>query len=154
MACKRAEILTALAARLATVTTDNGYTLSVKKVYADDIPLGLELADHEVPAILLLDKECRLNHEFQDLDAEWFLELQLIHGQVNDSVMLDFTRQVLKALFVDHPTAEGNLGIRTLHPLVYDIHALSAFGDLNTIEGNRFAILEITIMFKSKTWDF
>ena len=153
MGCKRTEVLNALAARLNTIQAANGYTLSVKKVYYDDIPLGIELADHEVPAILLLDKECRLDHAFSDLSAQWFFELQLIHGQVPDSTMLDFTRQVCKAIFANSPNAENNAGIR-IHPLVYDIHLLGAFGDLHTIDANRFAILEIVLFCSFKPWDF
>ena len=149
----RSEILQALAARLRTITVANGYPFNVQQVYADEIPLGMDLADHEVPAILLLDKECGTEHQFTDLNCEWTFELQLIAGQVSDSVMLDFTRQVAKALYADNPTAETNNGLRTLHPRVYDMQLLGAFGDLNTIEGNRFAILELVVFFRTKPWD-
>jgi hypothetical protein len=149
----RSEILQALAARLRGITTAHGYSLDVQQVYADEVPLGMDLAEHEVPAILLLDKECKVEHEFTDLNCEWIFELQLIHGQVSDSVMLDFTRQVAKALYADSPTAENNNGLRTLHNRVYDLQLLGAFGDLNTIDGNRFAILELVVFFRTKPWD-
>ncbi len=46
----RGDILAAFAARLATVTADNGYTTTVKKVYYDDVPMGLDLQEYELPA--------------------------------------------------------------------------------------------------------
>jgi len=153
MASRRSEILNAIAARLATITTANGYSLNVKKVYYDDIPLGIELADHEIPAILLLDKECRTEHEYQEVDCQWLFELQLIHGQVPDSTMLDFTRQVLKALYANSPTLETTSALR-LHPAVYDMQIEGAFGDLHTIEANRFAILDIIVFCRLRPWDF
>jgi hypothetical protein len=149
---KRAEILEALATRLQSITTANGYSTDVKKVFWNDIPLGMDLGDHEVPSILILDKECRVTHQFTDLELEWFFELQLIHAQVSDTLMLDFSRDVVKCLYANSPVVESSSYLR-FHPLVYDLQITSFYGDLHTIDANRFAIMEIIVFFGTKIWD-
>lgn len=149
----KSKILHGLADRLATITTDNGYSLTVKNVYHDLIPLGLDIAAHKVPAILLLDNDDIVQHEFQALNNAWSIDLQLIHGKVDDKTMLDYVRQVGKCIWANSATIPTTDGFRGINPSITWIELRRIQGDLHMIEANRFAIIEIVVHYRTKTFE-
>jgi len=134
----RSAIISGIAARLATITTANGYAMTVRQIFSDGkIPMGLSLDETEVPAILVLDGPDDPRMQHQRLYGSWEIALQLIHVDVADSVMHQFCGQVYKAIFADSPTAERNDGFRSIHPSIYQVDPLPIVPDLHMIDGNR-----------------
>lgn len=149
---KRAQIMEALGERLAKVTAANGYPQTIKKVYVDEIPLGLKLEPQQLPAIFVLDDQDLNRHEQQALDLAWKIELQLVLPRVKDSVVHEHVRSIVKAIYADSPTAEGTMGMR-FHPAVTWVELLTISSDLNMIEANRLASIEILVHYRGKPWD-
>lgn len=145
---KKNDILTALASRLGTITVANGYSLNVVHVFGDVIPMGLSLETHELPAILLIPRVDKIDPKGQNkIYCEWIVHLQLIHGYVSNSIMFNFVRDVAKAIFANHPTADRQDEYRTIHPSIYKMDITFIDPDLNMIEANRFEIMELNIKF-------
>lgn len=148
----RANILTALADRLAKIRTSNGYPQDVRKIYVDEIPMGIQLSPQQLPAIFVLDDQDLARHEHQSLDFSWKIELQLVLGKVKDSVVHELVRSVGKCLYADSPTAENNFGFR-FHPAVTWIELLAISGDLNMIEANRLCSVELVVHYRARPYD-
>lgn len=153
MASKMAAIQEALKTRLETITSANGYTTSVSNVYSDEIPMGLDLDESEMPAIFLIGMGCPFRRETQWYFGDWKFELQLVHDVEPDSTMLQFIRDVAKAIFADSPTAQRKDGFRSLHPAVYDVELHEKISDLNMIEANRIYIMELIVRFQTEIHD-
>ncbi len=153
MASPRKEILQAIAARLATITTANGYALTVQKVYFDKIPMGIQLNNYQVPAIFLLDGPDSLELELSCVKGNWDFRLQLWHNQVGDADMIDFVRAVYKAIYANSPTALVTDQFRSLHQKVYEFIPLSINPDLHMIDANRVTELSFLVRYRTKTFD-
>jgi hypothetical protein len=149
----RTEILSNLAARLATVTAANGYTTDVKKVYFDKIPMGLELNDYEMPAIYLLDQVDQLNTQLAIVEGQWNLQLQLWNSEASDTDMLQFIGDVFKSIYANSPVAQTNGAFRSIHANIVEIKPLSISGDLHMIEANRVSILIFELRYRTKLFD-
>lgn len=149
----RADIAQGLADRLMTIKGSNGYTTSVVNVFYDKIPMGLQLEVHEIPAILLIAGQDVLERKTQCVYGSWQFFMQLIHGDVPDSTMFQFTRDVFKAIFADSPTADRLDGFKTINPAIYDIEPTVLEPDLNTINANRFSILEMNVKYVTKLYN-
>lgn len=147
------EILAAFATRLAKITPANGYTTAVKKVYYDDIPMGLDLQEYELPAILLLDRDDAPTLEHNKLKGEWQLQCQLWHMPNPDSVMLTFVREVYKAIFADSPTAPVVGAFRSLHEKLTEVVPLSIASDLNMIEANRIYQVSFLVRYRTELYN-
>jgi len=149
----KGEILAAFAARLGTVTAANGYGTNVKLVVYDDVPMGLDLQDHELPAVLILDRDDVPVMEHHKLKGEWQLKCQLWSARVTDSVMLDFVRDVFKAIFANHPTTQTNGAFRAIHSRIVEIVPASIAGDLNMIESNRVYEVSFLVRYRTELFD-
>jgi hypothetical protein len=147
------DIQNALAARLATITAANGYATNVLNVYHDEIPMGLDLNDYQLPAIFLLSNLTQLTTQFPKVIGRWQVNLQLWHTKVADSVMYDFVRDVYKAIYADSPTAQVNGSFRALHPKVVEVRPLSLATDLQMIEANRVFVLSFEVHYRTELFD-
>jgi len=149
---KRAEIQEALKARLETITSANGYVTAVQRVFMDNIPMGLDLDEHELPAILVIAGDDNLEHKVGCLHGRWTFELQLWHGEQPDAVMDQFVRDVHKAIYANSPTAKRRDAFR-IHTAVYKITTTAIATDLNMIDANRVYGVELLIEYSTQYWD-
>lgn len=143
----------ALIARLQTITAVNGYDTDIAKVYGDKIPMGLELEDFNMPAILCISGDDKPEMKHQCYHGTWHFELQLWHGDVDDKVMLRYVRDVYKAIFAGGATAQINNAFRSLHPSVYNVIPMPTLSDLGMIEANRCYMVNIAIQYSTKLWN-
>lgn len=147
----RSQIKNNLATRLRSITSANGYTTNLVSVYANDIPLGLSLEEHELPAILMIPGNDILTAKAQNrVYCEWTFYLQLIHRDVNDDTMLTYIEEVAKCIYANSPTADRGDEFRRIHPAIYQLELVEIEPDLNMIEANRFAIIELKVLYTTK----
>ena len=149
----REQIQNGFVTRLGTIKTSNGYETNVRNVFADDIPLGINLDDYDFPAILVVGGDVKLKRERNCLYANWEIEVQLFHSYVDDATMHRFVRDVAKAIFADSPTANRTEGFRTIHPEIYEIWLDRIDSDLNMIEANRFFCLYFVVAYKTHIYN-
>jgi len=109
----RSDIQAALAAKLATITTANGYATNVNTVYSDIIPMGLDLAEFEMPAIFLLAGPDEIKREMRCLRNQWTFEIQAWDEvEKADSVMDAFIADISKAMFAYLLTTASAAGVK------------------------------------------
>lgn len=149
----RAEIFTAIATRLATIKTINGYGTDVKKVYFDEIPMGIQLNTYQLPAIFLLDRQDPLETQHSQLVGRWDIDIQLWNLRVGDIKMMQFVRDVYKAIYADSATAQREDQFRSLHPQIVEVKPLWIRGDLNMIQSNRVTELSFTIHYRTRLYN-
>lgn len=149
----RSDMMAQTSARLSTIKAANGYATDVKKVYSDEIPMGVSLNDYELPAIFLLDAPDKPGTEFKVFKGEWIWALQLWHSKVPDSTMLTFVRDVYKAIFADSPVAQREDAFRSIHPKLVEIVPLSIVPDLNMIEANRVYEVSFLVRYRTELWN-
>ena len=149
----KAEILAALAFRLEGIKIVNGYGTDVKKVYVDDIPMGTQLNEYELPAILLLDKDDSLSTEQSKLVGQWRVTLQLWNVATSDSVMLAFVRDVYKAIFAGSAVAQQTGAFRSLNPKIVEVKPVSIASDLHMIEANRIYEVTFLVHYRADLWN-
>lgn len=138
-----------LATRLAKIKTVNGYTTNVNNILYDKIPMGLELEDHELPAILLLLGSLNIQRMVGCNENTANFEIQLIlPADASDEEMIQFASDVYKVIYSDDPVVTNINGIRTIHPAIFDIKSDNIEFDLNMIEANRFAMITLQVMFR------
>jgi hypothetical protein len=148
----KTQILYALKDRLAIVKVANGWPVDVNEIFVDEIPMGLDMQPHQLPAIIVMDDQDIFSHEHQALDCAWKIELQLVLEKCPDSKVHELARNVLKAIFAGHPTTESNGGFR-FHPAVTWVQLQAQHGDLHMIEANRMASIELVIHYRTKPWN-
>jgi hypothetical protein len=146
----RAEIFTAIANRLETVKSVNGYSTNVNKVYFDEIPMGIQLQPHQLPAIFLLDRQDPLDTEHKQLVGRWDIDMQLWNVRVGDVAMMQFVRDVYKAIYANSSTAQREDEFRSLHPQIVEVKPLWIRGDLNMIKSNRITELSFSIHYRTR----
>lgn len=150
----RNDIKVALAARLATITTANGYSTNVMSVYSDEIPMGLELEAQEVPAILLIAADDTMIRKAQNVTfGEWQFAIQLVHEEVSDTIMHNFIADVSKAIFANSSTAQRLDEYRKINSAIYDMDIIKIEPDLNMIEANRFAIIHLVVRYTTQLFN-
>lgn len=149
----KAQILQNFADRLRTITAANGYGTNVVKVFADEIPMGLDLEEFNLPAILCIDGQDKQTLIHQCVEGLWNIELQLIHKDLPDSVMNEFVKDVFKCVWANSATAERNDGFRSIHPNIYEITPLSISPDLNMIEANRIYGVSLQIHYRTRLYN-
>jgi len=150
----KSEILDAVAARLGKIKAANGYSIDVKRVYYDKIPMGIQLNSYQLPVIFILDASDYFELEHSCLKGSWDFRLQLWHSnREGDFTMLDFVRQVMKNLYADSPTAERSDAFRALHPSVYELVPISVSTDLNMIDANRVSELSFQVRYRTKLFN-
>lgn len=142
-----------IAARLATITAANGYNTNVLNVYHDEIPMGLDLNDYQLPAIFLIGNTTQLQTQFPKVVARWNFSLQLWHNKVADSVMYDFCRDILKALYANNATAQVNGAFRSLHDRIVEVKPLTISNDLQMIEANRVFVMTFEVQYRTELFD-
>jgi hypothetical protein len=147
----RADIKNNLATRLRTIKSANGYATNLAFVYSNDIPMGLSLEPHELPSILLIPGNDTIDPKGQNrIYCDWTFYLQLIHADVDDDIMLAFINDVAKAIFANSATADRQDEYRTIHENIYKLDIIEIEPDLNMIEANRFAIIELRVKYTTK----
>ena len=151
-ASTRTQILYALTDRIKTITAAAGYPQTIKSVFVDEIPLGMDLAPHQMPAVIVMDDTDLFAHQHQVLECAWTIELQLILEKCKDSVVHELIRSVAKAIFAGGPTEESNGGFR-FHPAVSWVQLSAVHSDLNMIKANRLASMEIIVHYRAKPYD-
>lgn len=153
----KGQIMNAIAARLATVTADNGYSSDVKTVYADKIPMGIRLDPFQLPAIFLLDGPDTPTLEHQVYRGAWDIRLQLwdVGGKegVGDVSMMEFVRNVYKAIYAGSPVAERHDAFRSLHKAIHEFIPQGISPDLNMIDANRVIELSFNVQYRTRLWD-
>ena len=149
----KGRILDAFATRLAKITTANGYDTNVINVYSNEIPMGIQMNDYELPAIFLLDGPDNFITEHQKLVGAWDLRLQLWHNRVSDKTMMDFVRDVFKVIYADSPTAQRQDMFRGFVPEIHEVIPLSNSPDLNMIEANRVTELSFLVKYRTPLYD-
>lgn len=149
----RAQIMTAFATRLAKVTTANGYSTNVRKVFFDKIPMGLQMQDYELPAIFLLDKFDNLQLQIDRVEGRWEFALQLWHtGKQTDATMHEFVADIMKTIYADSPTIQTHGAFRAIHNQIVEVIPLSVTGDLQMIDANRIYELRFVIVYRTKLY--
>lgn len=153
----KGQIMLAIGDRLRTVTAANGYSTDVKNVYADKIPMGIKLSPIELPAIFLLDGPDTPILEHQVYRGSWDIRLQLwdIGGSegVGDVSMLEFVRNVYKAIYADSAVAQRHDAFRALHKAVHEFIPQGISPDLNMIDANRVIELSFNVQYRTRLWD-
>jgi len=153
-ASRKEQIQQSLVDRLKTITAVNGYDTNVAQVYADEIPMGLDLEEYNLPAVLVIAGKDKIKHQLGCLKGNWFMELQLIHkSTVGDSEMLRFVRDVNKAVYANSPTLKRHDAWREFNgkPTAFWIVELDT--DLNMIDANRFAGVTYMIEYHADPTD-
>jgi hypothetical protein len=153
MSSLKAQISNAVAAKLAEITTANGYGTNVQAIYYDKIPMGMQLEPHELPAILMLAGDDNPKMKNQCWFGSWEIYLQLINGDVDDSAMDQFVRDVFKNIYAGDATSQRNTAFKSLHPSIYNIEPISIEPDLNMIDANRCYVVGLLIQYTTKLYD-
>ncbi len=153
MASKRAAIQDALVGRLESITAANGYDVTVQQVYADKIPMGLELEDFNMPAVFVLDEGAAYEHDFKMMKVARSFRLQLVMREdATDSDVGDVLRAIAKSIWANHATAEVMDAFR-FHELVYWVEMTEDETDLHMIESNRIATAKMIVHYRTKPYD-
>lgn len=154
MSNKRTTIAKAIRDRLATITTAAGYPATIKRVFFDDIPMGLELKGTDMPAIFMLDEGAPYIHEQGCLNVAMSLRLQVWDtGKKTDEQMHDYLRAIAKAIYADSPSANRLDAWRTFHPAMTWVELVGDEGDLHMIEANRVATLNLIVHYRTTPID-
>lgn len=154
MASLRSAIGLAIKGRLESITEANGYPIGVKKVFYDRIPLGLELAPEEMPALFLLDDGAAMNHEHGLVNVVRAWRVQIVDGETaDDDRMNELIRLVAKALWANSPSAQVQDQFRSMHPAVYQMAMTEDETDLHMIEGNRIASAQFLVHYRTRPYD-
>lgn len=140
--------------RIKTVTSANGYDTDIQNVFSDEIPMGMDLDEHEMPAVLVISGKDKPKHQQQWLIGSWLMELQLIHRhEVGDSVMHNFVRDINKAIYANSPTAVRNDAWRTFDGKPHAIWLQEIDTDLNMIDENRFFSITYMVQYHTHPTD-
>jgi hypothetical protein len=151
---RNSQMLKSFVDRIKTIKTANGYDTNVMNVFNDEIPMGLDLDEYELPAVLVIAGKDKVVHQHGELKGNWVIELQLIHiSTVSDSVMLDFTRDVHKAIYADSASVHRNDAWRVFNGQPTAVWILENDMDLNMIQGNRFAGISYLVQYHAKPTD-
>lgn len=149
----RSEVALAFSARVATVSTANGYPVQINRVFFDKIPLGLELTPEDMPAIFVLDDGAQFTHLHGVVEVALSLRLQVIDvEEASDARMNDLLRNIAKAIWANSPTAEVQDQFR-IHPRVYQMEMDSDETDLHMIDGNRIATTRMIVHYRTRPYD-
>jgi len=149
----KGQIFESIGARLSGLTTANGYTTDVKKVYLDEIPMGMELNNYQLPAIFLIDAPEQNEFQQSCYIGNWEIRMQLWHNRVGDIAMMQYVREVFKVLYANSATAQVWDKFRALHPKIVEFKPLSITPDLNMIESNRVVELSFLVSYRTKLYD-
>lgn len=150
----RGQIMENMAARLATVTAANGYSTNVKKVYYDQIPMGIDLPKYDLPTIFQLNRVESNAMQQKCYQGMWEFDLQLWeHGSAGDIQMAEFVRNVYKGLYANSATAEVDDQFRSIHPQLTELVPLPISSDLNMIEANRITVVTFRVHYRTKLYN-
>jgi hypothetical protein len=153
MTSVRSAVGIALRDRLKKITTANGYTSNIKKVFYDKIPLGLELESSDMPALFLLDDGATSQHLHGVIEIARAFRIQIVDDEESsDEVMNEHIRNVGKVVWADSPTAETQDQYR-FHERVYQVEMDGDETDLHMIEGNRIASVQMIVHYRTRPYD-
>jgi hypothetical protein len=139
--------------RLGTIKAVNGYATNIETVFYDEIPMGLQIQDDFLPAIILIDSIDTMRMEQGCAIGTWEFELQLWETRVVDTKMHNFTRDVVKAVYANSPSATTTSEFRTIHPSIRQVKLVSVTPDLNMIEANRVYCLTFQVEYQTKIFN-
>lgn len=147
----KGDILQAIATRLEKLKSSNGYSLDVKKVYYDKIPMGLDLNSYQLPVLFILEGQDQITMQHKCVIGNWNVRLQLwANVDVGDLTMNNYIRDVFKCLYADSFDAQREDAFRGLHTSLVQITPLSIDSDLNMIKANRIYEVNLSVEYRSK----
>lgn len=151
---KKEKIQNSLITRLQKITNANGYDTNVLNVFGDEIPMGLDLDEFQLPAILVLNGRDILKHQQGWLLGTWTMELQLIHlPSQTDNTMKRFVRDVNKVIFADDPLSKRRDAWRSFGGSPTEWRNILIEPDVNMIEANRFHIMVYEVSYHTDVTD-
>ena len=140
--------------RIKTVTAANGYDTDIQKVFSDEIPMGLDLDEFELPAVLVISGKDTFDWQTQWIKGNWIIELQLIHlHSVGDSIMHNFVRDVVKSISANSPTLVKGDAWRIFDGKPTSVKPIETDTDLNMIDGNRFYSITYMVQYHTHPTD-
>lgn len=146
----RSDISSGLAAKLAEITIANGYQTNTENVFHDEIPLGIQLDEYEVPALMLIEMDDDQNREKQCVRNVWEFQIQLWNlKESTNTIMNAYVSDVYKAIFAGAAASPRLGAFRDIHPSIYDIQPLTIIADVNTIETHRVRCVDIEVYYES-----
>lgn len=149
----REDVGNALKVRLESITSGNGYPISVRAVYYDKIPMGLELGPEDMPALFLLDDGATIEHLHQALEISRAFRVQIVDQEAaTDGDLNTMIRLIAKAVWANHPNAAIQDAYR-FHERVYWVQMDSDETDLHMIEGNRIATVRMIVHYRTRPYD-
>ncbi len=146
-------ILTALQARLETITTAAGYTNNVKSVHLNYSEPTLNTSAVDLPLIEIInDSETYEHNAGSSYWADTVVSLYIVaEKSFTDIQMEDLLSDIRKALYGGTSDATGNSGMR-LGGAVDSLHLLDTHTDLNMIETNRAWLMRIKLRTHRTTY--
>jgi hypothetical protein len=115
--------------------------------------MGIQLNKQSLPSIFVLEVPDSIDMQFGCMVGNWDFRLQLWHNEVGDVQMVEFSRDVLKSIFANSPTAQRVDAFRGLHPNITEVIPLSISPDLNMIEANRVTEISFVVRYRTKLFD-
>lgn len=150
---KGSDILTALKARLETITVPNGYGRTVKKVRLSRSGMDLDIPPQDCPIIEIYQESATVESGASaHLMITYTILLLLIDRKdQTDEHIEDFIADVRAAIYGNSPTALGNSGI-TLNGKAVKCQWIGTDYDLNLIQANRRCVMTWTITSSQSTF--
>jgi hypothetical protein len=147
------DILKAVADRLETIKTANAYPVEFKKVYYDQIPMGINLSSYQLPVIFLIDGNDNLKLEMSCVEGSWDLRVVVWSEEKDtDEDMMNYARAIFKCIYANSPTAEISTAFRALHPSLVEMQPVAINPDLNMIKANRAIEVMFNVRYRTKLY--
>lgn len=147
------DIFQAIAGKLQTITLANGYSKEFKKVYYDQIPMGINLSVYQLPVIFLIDGTDSITMEHSCLNGDWEIRIVVWSDEKDtDEQMMDYVRNIFKCIYAGNPTGQSSTAFRGLHPSLVEIIPLSINPDLNMIKANRAIEMVFNVRYRTKLY--
>lgn len=141
-----ADILAALAARIATVTTAGGYAKTVKRVLVNNSQPTLTLSEADLPLVEVKDDAEVYEHEASSTYWANTLVCLFLVGPSSwsDGDFQDLMADIRRAIFGGGAAASGNTGL-PLHARASLVELVDAASDLNMLSSNRTYLMRLRI---------
>lgn len=147
-----ADMMQALVTRLGTIKQAVGYSLDVAKVhyplgFGDQQPMAAELAEHELPAIIVYQGPIELVPEHHLISAFATIYLELVRPWCGDAVMWAMVADVGKAIFGGTSDATENTKYR-FHPSVTEPRITKVIPDFGMLPTHRVWVVCLLIHYR------
>lgn len=147
-----ASVTAALATRLGTVTTANGYDVNIAKVFyptnnPDYQPMGSDLQPQEMPALIIYQGPVKVDpqHGLNSMYATYYVEI--VQPWVPDSAMWAVVNALGRALWGGAKDATENSGYR-FHPAVVEPKLVEVIPDFGMLQGHRIWVAVLLVHYR------